>query len=86
MRIVVVGAGKLGYSIANLLADGNYDVVVVEVDEKRREVVNDSLDVLTICGSGCSEEVLSDPEVKGADVLVATTDSDEVNMIICFMV
>lgn len=85
MRIVVVGAGKLGYSIASLLADGNYDVVVIESDEKRREVVNDSLDVLTICGSGCSEEVLSDPEVKGADVLVATTDSDEVNMITCFM-
>ena len=39
MRIVIVGAGKLGYSIAQLLAEDQYDVVVVEIDEKRREVV-----------------------------------------------
>ena len=48
MRIVIVGAGKLGYSIAQLLAEDQYDVVVVEIDEKRREVVKNSLDVLTI--------------------------------------
>lgn len=50
MRIVIVGAGKLGYSIAQLLAEDQYDVVVVEIDEKRREVVKNSLDVLTIGG------------------------------------
>ena len=48
MRIVIVGAGKLGYSIAQLLAEDQYDVVVVEIDEKRREVVKNSLDVLTL--------------------------------------
>ena len=48
MRIVVVGAGKMGYSIAKLLADGSYDVVVIEQDDERRQVVKDSLDVLTI--------------------------------------
>ena len=52
MRIVIVGAGKLGYSIAQLLAEDQYDVVVVEIDEKRREVVKNSLDVLTIGGNG----------------------------------
>ena len=51
MRIVIVGAGKLGYSIAQLLAEDQYDVVVVEIDEKRREVVKNSLDVLTIGGN-----------------------------------
>ena len=82
MRIVIVGAGKLGYSIAQLLAEDQYDVVVVEIDEKRREVVKNSLDVLTIGGS---PNTLDDPDIRDADVLIASTDSDEVNMVTCMM-
>ena len=83
MRIVVVGAGKMGYSIAKLLADGSYDVVVIEQEDERRQVVKDSLDVLTIQGNGCSPEVLDMPEVRNADVFIAVTDSDEVNLVAC---
>ena len=85
MRIVVVGAGKFGYSVANLLSKGQFDVVVVESDENRRNIVKNTLDVLTILGNGCSEEVLNMPEVRQADICVACTDSDEVNMIVCFL-
>ena len=85
MRIVVVGAGKMGYSVAKLLADGSYDVVVIEQDEERRQVVKDSLDVLTIQGNGCTPEVLDMPEVRNADVFIAVTDSDEVNLVACRM-
>ena len=46
MRIVVAGAGKLGYSVAELLADDEFDVVVIEDDPKRKDVVQNSLDVL----------------------------------------
>lgn len=83
MRVVVVGAGKMGYSIAKMLADGTYDVVVVEKDEQRREVVKDSLDVLTILGNGCDPEILSTREVSDADVFISVTDCDEVNMVAC---
>lgn len=85
MKIVVVGAGKMGYSIAQLLADGSYDVVVIEQDDERRQVVKDSLDVLTIQGNGCSPDILGMPEVRDADVFIAVTDSDEVNMVACRM-
>ncbi len=85
MRIVVAGAGKLGYSIAQLLAEGQFDVVVVELDAKRREVVQNTLDVLAIEGNSCSPLLFNDPNVKNADVLIACTDSDEVNMITCMM-
>lgn len=85
MKIVVVGAGKMGYSIAQLLADGSYDVVVIEQDEDRRQVVKDSLDVLTIQGNGCSPDILSMPEVRDADVFIAVAESDEVNMVACRM-
>ena len=85
MRIVVAGAGKLGYSIAELLADDEFDVVVVENDPERKEVVQNSLDVLVIEGNICTPSLFKDPDIYGADVFIACTDSDEVNMITCMM-
>ena len=85
MRIVVAGAGKLGYSVAELLADDEFDVVVVENNLERKEVVQGSLDVLAIAGNCCSPYIFENPDIKNADVLIACTDSDEVNMIACMM-
>ena len=85
MRIVVVGAGKLGYSVAQLLANDQYDVVVIEQDEKRREVVKNNLDVLTVGANGASPLTMSETFVKDADMLLASTDSDEANMVICML-
>lgn len=85
MRIVVAGAGKLGYSIAELLADDEFDVIVVENDPKRKDVVQNSLDVLVIEGNACSPSMFRDPDIRNADVLIACTDSDEMNMITCMM-
>ena len=85
MRVVIVGAGKLGYSLAEYLAQEQHEVIVVESDEDRREIIKNNLDVLTIDGNGASPLVLTDPDIKAADLLVACTDSDEVNMIVCMM-
>ncbi|MDR3349815.1 MAG: Trk system potassium transporter TrkA [Acidaminococcales bacterium] len=85
MRVVIVGAGKLGYSLAEYLTKEQHEVVVVESDESHREIIKNNLDILTIAGNGASPSVLTDPDVKGADVLIACTYSDEVNMIICMM-
>lgn len=85
MRIIIAGAGKLGYSIAQLLAEDQFDVVVVEIDPKRKEVVQSSLDVLAIEGNSCSPTTFADPDVANADLLIACTDSDEVNMVTCLM-
>ncbi len=85
LRIVIIGAGKLGYSVAQLLAQEQYDVVVVEQDEVRRQVVKDNLDVLTIGANGASPLTMVDPFVHDADVVLATTDNDEVNMVACML-
>jgi len=85
VRIVVIGAGKLGYSVAQLLAQEQYDVVVVEQDEARRQVVKDNLDVLTIGANGASPLTMMEPFVRDADVVLATTDNDEVNMVACML-
>ena len=85
MRIVVVGAGKLGYSIAELLSNEQMDVVVVDHDEDRLEVVKNTLDVLTVPANGASPVTMNDPDIYGADILVAATSSDETNMISCIL-
>lgn len=85
MRIIIAGAGKLGFSIAQLLAEDQFDVVVVENNTKRKELVQNTLDVLAIEGNSCNPLTFNDPDIVDADVLIACTDSDEVNMITCLM-
>jgi len=85
LRIVVVGAGKLGYSIAELLSNEQFDVVVVDHNEERLEVVKNNLDVLTVLANGASPITMNDPDIRGADILVACTAVDEVNMVACIM-
>ena len=75
MRIIIAGAGKLGFSIAQLLAEDQFDVVVVEIDPKRKEVVQNSLDVLAIEGNSCSPTIFADPDVRDADVIIASMQS-----------
>ena len=83
MRIVIVGAGKLGYSIAELLANEEFDVVLVDQDETRLEAAK--LDVLTIAANGASPITMNDPDIRSADILIAVTAGDEVNMIACIL-
>lgn len=85
MRIVVVGAGKLGYSIAELLSNESFDVVVIDRDESQLEAAKNTLDVLTIAANGASPITIDEPDVKGADILIAVTASDEVNMVACIL-
>ena len=85
VRIVVIGAGKLGYSIAELLSNEQMDVVVVDIDDDRLEAVKNTLDVLTVPANGASPITMSDPDVFGSDILVAATNSDETNMIACIL-
>ena len=85
MRIVIVGAGKLGYSIAELLSGEQNDVVVIDRDESRLEAAKNTLDVLTIAANGASPITMNDPDVRGSDILIAVTAQDEVNMMACIL-
>ena len=83
MRVVIVGAGKIGYSLAQCLVEENHNVIVIEEDETRRNIIQNSLDVMTIQGNGASPKILLDSDVRSADLMIAVTDSDEVNMVAC---
>jgi trk system potassium uptake protein TrkA len=82
VRVVIVGAGEVGSNIASNLSP-THEVVVVDVDPDRVEEITYSLDVLAIEGNGASLETLTEAEVGQADLLIASTDDDEANLVIC---
>jgi trk system potassium uptake protein TrkA len=81
MRIVVLGAGTVGTSIANMLCRHRHSVTVVDQDPARTRRVNDELDVRAITGSAAQSSVLFQAEVLGADLCLAMTGVDEVNLV-----
>lgn len=83
MRIVIVGAGKVGFSLAQRLSEEGHEITVIEHDEERRNIVQTSLDVMTLSGNGASPQFLTEFGLLKTDLLVAVTDMDEVNMIAC---
>lgn len=85
MRIVVVGAGKLGYSIAELLSREQFDVIVIDREESQLEAAKNTLDVLTVFANGASPITMDDPDIRESDILIAVTGSDEVNMVSCIL-
>jgi len=85
MLIIVIGAGEVGFNVAAHLAREFKDIVVIDKDEEKLERVSELLDVRTLHGSGSSMTVLRRAEIHRADILIAATDSDEVNMISCLV-
>ena len=83
MRVIIVGAGEVGFHLAERLSQENQDVVVVETDPERAERASELLDVMTVVGNGASIPVLEDSGVKDARLLLAVTSQDEVNLISC---
>jgi trk system potassium uptake protein TrkA len=82
MRVLVVGAGEVGSSIAGSLADA-HEVVVVDVDPDRVEQLTYDHDVLALQGDGTTLETLEEADAAAADIVVATTDDDETNLTVC---
>jgi trk system potassium uptake protein TrkA len=83
MKIVVVGAGKVGYYLAKRLYHGKHIVSIVEKDKSTCEEIAKELEVLVINGDGCDPAILEEAGVKHADVVAAVTGEDEDNIIVC---
>jgi trk system potassium uptake protein TrkA len=85
MKIIIVGAGEVGYQIAQRLSEENQDVFLIDKDPEKIRRITENLDVQALLGSGTSPEMLKTSGIKEADMLVAATDSDEVNLIACLL-
>jgi trk system potassium uptake protein TrkA len=85
LKIIIVGAGEVGFHCAQKLSEEGQDVVLIDKDPAQIKRITDNLDVQAITGSGTSPETLKASGIAGADMLVAATDSDEANLIACLL-
>lgn len=83
MRIIVGGANSISRSIVGYLSHGNNDIVVIDDDEKALNSIAQEWDILPIHGLVSHPDILKKAEASTADLLIAATDSDEVNMVAC---
>ena len=85
MKIVIIGAGEVGFHIASRLALESKDVVVVDYSAEALQRLTDSVDVQTVIGSGSSPSILESAGIREAEIMLAVTDSDEVNLVACLV-
>lgn len=85
MRIIIVGAGQVGFHICERFSREGQDVVLIDTDEKKLQRIARDLNIMTIHGSGASARILAEAGIAKADLFIAVTDSDEVNLIACIM-
>jgi trk system potassium uptake protein TrkA len=85
MKIIIVGAGEVGFYIAQRLSEENQNVVLIDKDPQKIKRITEKLDVQALLGGGTSPQVLREAGIREADMLVAAADSDEVNLISCLM-
>lgn len=85
MRILVVGDGKVGHTLAEHLAREGHDVVIVDRSEEVLQRSEDTLDVLCVRGNGANAATLVDAGADKADIIIAATASDETNMLCCLI-
>jgi len=85
MKIIIVGAGKVGYYLVKTLLPKNHEVSVIEMDERRCRMIAEELDILSIVGDGANINNLADAGADTADVVAAVTGSDEENLLVCQM-
>lgn len=85
MKIIIIGCGKIGTTLAQRLCAENHDVVLVDTAAKALQAVPEQIDALRITGNGASIFTQQEAGVNDADILVAVTGADEVNLLCCLI-
>ena len=83
MNIIICGAGRVGFTIAKLLTEQNHSITVIDQSSEDIQKINDALDVKAIVGKATSPVILENANSKDADMIIAVTRNDEINMMIC---
>ena len=85
MRILIVGAGQVGYFLCERFSNEGQDVVLIDTDKKRLQRIERDLNIMTVHGSGASARILAEAGISKTKLFIAVTDSDEVNLVSCIM-
>lgn len=83
MNIIIVGCGKVGFAIANQLTDEGHQITIIDSDSARLERACSTLDTIGIVGNGTVYNVLQEAGIEDADIFIAVTKYDEVNLLSC---
>ncbi len=83
MNIIICGAGRVGFTIAKLLSEQGHSLTVIDQSSEDIQKINDSLDVKAIVGKGTYPSILEKANAADADMIIAVTRNDEINMLIC---
>ena len=81
MKIIIAGAGKIGHSVADILSEEGHDITVIDRDPETINLLSNSLDIICVEGSATNSETLLEAGADQADLLLAATEHDEVNMV-----
>lgn len=85
MRIIVVGCGKIGTAVISRFVKEGHNVVAIDNDAVKLAALSNIYDIICVCGNGADNDTLAQAGVNKADVLIAVTGSDELNMLSCFI-
>ncbi|MBQ1657052.1 MAG: NAD-binding protein, partial [Rhodocyclaceae bacterium] len=83
MKIIILGAGQVGSSVAESLVSENNDITLVDTSRQQLELMRERFELRTICGNGASPSILHEAGAKEADLLIAVTQSDQTNLCAC---
>ena len=83
MNIIICGAGRVGFTIAKLLSEQKHSITVIDQSSEDIEKIKDSLDVNAIVGKATYPLILEKANASDADMIIAVTRNDEINMLIC---
>jgi len=85
LRIMIVGAGQVGQYLCEKFSSEGQEVVLIDKNEKKLQRLERELNILTVRGSGASARILAEAGISKTDLFIAVTDSDEVNLVACFV-
>ena len=85
MKIIIVGDGKVGVTLTAQLSAAGHDVVVIDSNPKVLEQSLEAYDVMVVQGNGASMQVLEQAGIRGADLVIAATSGDEINLLCCIV-
>ena len=85
MKIIIVGCGKVGRALADLLSAEQHDITLVDTNASKLRRITEDIDVMGIVGNGADIDTLTEADAQNADILIAMTGSDETNLLVCLM-
>ncbi|MDY4668634.1 MAG: Trk system potassium transporter TrkA [Oliverpabstia sp.] len=85
MKIIIIGCGKVGFALAEELTEEKHEVTIIDSSAKRLQEVAEDLDALQVVGNGSSISTLMEADIENTDLLIAVTNSDELNLLCCLI-